>query len=129
MDLTDLAVDDSHLHKMAIKHTKHFRNTEKYMKHKTIFLSGLCLVGTMSIAQADHNSVWGPGQANMPNDIHNIRIDTMDDDVDFSELVSHGIGADTVNRYLDSEATVAAMDNGQGTDSDNGGGSGSGGGR
>ncbi|MBD3618776.1 MAG: hypothetical protein HUJ28_04830 [Chromatiales bacterium] len=63
-------------------------------------------------AMADHNSIWGEGTANMPNDIHNTRIDTMDDDGDtFAEFVRYGDGADSVNRFLDddSDSLVTAM--------------------
>lgn len=53
------------------------------------------------LAQADHNSVWGEGWASMPNDIHNTRIDTMDDDTDsFMDFVRMGAGADSENRFL-----------------------------
>ncbi|HDP89187.1 MAG TPA: hypothetical protein ENN42_04415 [Thioalkalivibrio sp.] len=68
-------------------------------------------------AMADHNSIWGEGTANMPNDIHNTRIDTMDDDSDaFLDFVQYGDGADSVNRFLDddSDSLVTAM--GGGTD-------------
>lgn len=55
-------------------------------------------------AIADHNSPWGAGWANMPNDIHNTRIDTRDEDPDlFVEFVSEGAGADSVNRFLTDE--------------------------
>lgn len=53
-------------------------------------------------AQADHNSVWGAGHANMPNDIHNSAIE--DDQDVFLDLVQQGGGADSVNRY-DTEDT------------------------
>lgn len=53
-----------------------------------------------SSAFADHNSVWGAGSANMPNDIHNSAIE--DDQDVFMDLVQYGDGADSVNRYDDS---------------------------
>ena len=68
-----------------------------------------------SAAMADHNSIWGEGTANMPNDIHNTRIDTMDDDGDaFADFVRNGDGADSVNRFLDddSDSLVASMGGG-----------------
>ena len=68
-----------------------------------------------SAAMADHNSIWGEGTANMPNDIHNTRIDTMDDDGDaFAEFVQYGDGADSVNRFLDddSDSLVVSMGGG-----------------
>ncbi len=52
-----------------------------------------------SSAYADHNSVWGAGSANMPNDIHNSAIE--DDQDVFMDLVQYGDGADSVNRYDD----------------------------
>jgi len=55
-------------------------------------------------AYADHNSVWGEGWANMPNDIHNTRIE--DDNETFLELVHQGGGADSVNRYSDDTTTT-----------------------
>jgi hypothetical protein len=54
------------------------------------------LFGAVS-AHADHNSIWGPGSANMPNDIHNSAIE--DDFETFIDLVQGGDGADSVNRY------------------------------
>ncbi len=59
-------------------------------------------------ALADHNSVWGEGWANMPNDIHNTRLDTMDDNDDFVEFVRMGSGAQSVNRFaIDSDTRVS----------------------
>ena len=63
-----------------------------------------------SSAFADHNSVWGEGWANMPNDIHNTRIE--DDDLTFFELVLMGGGADSVNRYDDGTSTTGNSDAG-----------------
>ncbi|MDY6981108.1 MAG: hypothetical protein SV201_14625 [Pseudomonadota bacterium] len=62
-----------------------------------------------SAAYADHNSVWGAGTANMPNDIHNTRIE--DDNDTFLELVQQGGGADSVNRY-DTDSTTTTMGSG-----------------
>jgi len=53
-----------------------------------------------SAAYADHNSVWGEGWANMPNDIHNTRIETLDvedGNTIFTDFVREGGGADSVN--------------------------------
>ena len=61
-------------------------------------------------ALADHNSVWGAGFANMPNDIHNTRIE--DDDETFFDLVLMGDGADSVNRYDDGTDTTGSSDTG-----------------
>ena len=56
---------------------------------------------TAVAAQADHNSVWGEGWANMPNDIHDTRIDTMDDETDsFIDFVRMGSGAGNDNPSL-----------------------------
>lgn len=58
-------------------------------------------------SHADHNSVWGEGWANMPNDIHNTRIDTLDgDNSTFQDFVRNGAGADSVNRYA-TDSTLA----------------------
>jgi len=53
-------------------------------------------------ALADHNSPHGAGWANMPNDIHNTRIEDGLSGTEFRDFVRQGAGADTVNRYLDS---------------------------
>lgn len=56
-----------------------------------VFILGITAVATV---QADHNSVWGEGWANMPNDIHDTRIDTLDDDTDsFIDFVRTGSGS------------------------------------
>lgn len=60
-----------------------------------------------SSAYADHNSVWGAGFANMPNDIHNSAIE--DDQDVFMDLVQYGDGADSVNRYDDSTDDTTTM--------------------
>lgn len=52
---------------------------------------------------ADHASPWGAGWANMPNDIHNTRLDTLGDTATFTDFVRYGDGADSVNRYLDDD--------------------------
>ena len=58
-------------------------------------------------ALADHNSPHGAGWANMPNDIHNTRIEDDLSGTEFADFVRQGAGADTVNRYLDSTATLS----------------------
>jgi len=65
-------------------------------------LAAVLLGGT---ASADHNSRWGEGWANMPNDIHNTRIETRGDSAAFRDLVRYGNGADSDNRFSTSEAT------------------------
>ncbi len=59
-----------------------------------------------SSAYADHNSIWGAGSANMPNDIHNSAIE--DDQDVFLDLVQYGDGADSVNRYDDSTTDMGS---------------------
>lgn len=56
-------------------------------------------------AMADHNSPNGSGWANMPNDIHNTRIEDGLSGTEFRDFVAKGAGADTVNRYLDRSTT------------------------
>lgn len=58
-------------------------------------------IAAVSTVQADHNSPWGEGWANMPNDIHNTRVDTRDEDTEaFIDFVRMGSGADSENVYL-----------------------------
>ena len=63
---------------------------------------------TASPALADHNSKNGEGWANMPNDIHNTRIETKeaDDNEAFRDFVKYGEGSESVNRF-DSDDTTA----------------------
>lgn len=71
------------------------------MKIRTLLAT--CITGGMlatSTAFADHNSVWGEGWANMPNDIHNTRIETLDvedGNTMFTDFVREGGGADSEN--------------------------------
>ncbi len=76
------------------------------MMTKHLFIAALLTGGIAAAtpALADHNSIWGPGTANMPNDIHNTRIE--DDNETFLELVQQGGGADSVNRYDDGTDTT-----------------------
>ena len=53
-------------------------------------------------ALADHDSHNGAGWANMPNDIHNTRIEDGLSGTEFRDFVAKGAGADTANRYPDS---------------------------
>jgi len=61
-----------------------------------------------SPAIADHNSKEGEGWANMPNDIHNTRVETLEtrDNEAFREFVKYGEGSESVNRF-DSDDTTA----------------------
>jgi len=84
----------------------------------TIF--GLSFIAAAAAANADHNSIWGEGLANMPNDIHNTRIETMDDETDdFMDFVRMGSGSDSINDADD-------IDAGSGSSTSMGGGSQSG---
>lgn len=46
-------------------------------------------------AMADHNSIWGEGWANMPNDIHDTRVDTLGDTEAFQDAMDDLTGPDT----------------------------------
>lgn len=54
-------------------------------------------------AAADHNSKNGAGWANMPNDIHNTRVETLEtnDNEAFRDFVKYGEGSETVNSESD----------------------------
>jgi hypothetical protein len=77
-------------------------------------ISLFVLLGTVVAdpTMADHNSVWGAGKANMPNDIHNTRIEEANAGLMTSEewrdFVSKGAGAATENRYLDTDGDGVA---------------------
>ena len=60
---------------------------------------------------ADHNSPNGEGWANMPNDIHNTRIETRetDDNEAFRDFVKYGEGADSVNRFATDDSSAAGV--------------------
>lgn len=61
--------------------------------------AGLLAISTA--ATADHNSKNGEGTANMPNDIHNTRVETLenDDNEAFKDFVRYGDGSESVNRF------------------------------
>lgn len=78
------------------------------MKHTAHALVLGSLAALLSVsALADHNSPNGSGWANMPNDVHNTRIEDGLSGTEFSDFVRQGAGAATVNRYLDSATTVS----------------------
>ena len=85
---------------------------------KITFIKSTALVALISTAafapyaSADHNSVWGDGWANMPNDIHNTRLDPTVSDTEFMEFVSGGAGAESVNRYADDEDATTSTGGG-----------------
>ena len=79
------------------------------MKARFLVLStAAALAFGASPALADHNSKNGEGWANMPNDIHNTRIETKeaDDNEAFREFVKYGDASDSENRF-DSDDTTA----------------------
>jgi len=63
-----------------------------------ILLRGIVITAAACLpaaVHADHMSVWGPGWANMPNDIHNTRIDTDSDGVADYAVYSLSLMEDT----------------------------------
>ena len=81
------------------------------MKRSLIPLSIVCgALAASSAALADHNSKNGEGWANMPNDIHNTRIETReaDDNEAFRDFVKYGEGSTSENRF-ESDETVPAQ--------------------
>jgi hypothetical protein len=81
------------------------------MKRSLIPLSILCgALAASGTALADHNSKNGEGWANMPNDIHNMRIETKeaDDNEAFKDFVKYGEGSTSENRFA-SDDTVPAQ--------------------
>lgn len=75
---------------------------------RTTFLKAFVVATAafLTTAQADHMSPWEAGWANMPNDIHNTRLDTRGETSAFLEFIRYGEGADSVNRFLLEEAAV-----------------------
>jgi hypothetical protein len=62
------------------------------------------------VALADHNSRWGEGWANMPNDVHNTRIETRGDNEAFRDFVRYGNGAESENRFDTRDRGSARLD-------------------
>jgi hypothetical protein len=75
----------------------------------TLVLGAVLATFFSATAMADHNSVHGAGWANMPNDIHNTRIEDDLSNTEFRDFVRQGAGADSVNRYLDTTTSVRGM--------------------
>ena len=73
-----------------------------------VFSAATALVIGASPAIADHNGKNGEGWANMPNDIHNTRMETMEanDNEAFREFVQYGEGSDSINRFADDDTTA-----------------------
>ena len=78
----------------------------------TVFACGLIAMA----AQADHNSIWNEGWANMPNDIHNARVETMDEDTaTFVDYVRMGSGSEAANPDMTGSDAVGGSDPGGGS--------------
>ncbi|MGB5626565.1 MAG: hypothetical protein WBM61_12580 [Woeseiaceae bacterium] len=76
------------------------------MNSKLISLTlASALLAAAGTSVADHNSKNGEGTANMPNDIHNTRVETMEsnDNEAFRDFVKYGEGSKTVNRFESEE--------------------------
>ena len=67
----------------------------KSRRFKHTLLAGLTSLSAASPAFADHMSIWGEGWANMPNEIHNLRIEYKDDNEAFLSEIQYGDGAVT----------------------------------
>jgi hypothetical protein len=78
----------------------------KQIAHALVLGSLAALVSVSALA--DHNSPNGSGWANMPNDVHNTRIEDGLSGTEFADFVRQGAGADTVNRYLDSSTLTGS---------------------
>lgn len=80
---------------------------------KTMLLRGIIVAAAACLptaAFADHMSPYGEGWANMPNDIHNTRLETrIFENETFLLFVMFGEGADSTNRFL-VEETAAVED-------------------
>lgn len=79
------------------------------MKRTALIAAALTTFAAVPAAMADHNSQDGMGSANMPNDIHNVRLDVRLNDADnsyFTDFVQYGDGADVENRCLDDDPTT-----------------------
>jgi hypothetical protein len=63
-------------------------------KEYALFAS-MAILAMSSAAQADHMSIWGEGWANMPNEIHNLRMEYKDDNEAFLSEIQYGAGAVT----------------------------------
>ena len=81
------------------------------IKQFVLASSAVVLCGAATLASADHNSIWGEGWANMPNDIHNTRIETLNsrDQAAFRDFVRYGNGATSTNRFLSDSPSRRAM--------------------
>lgn len=90
------------------------------MKIRSMLTAGLLMLSAGVVA--DHNSPMGEGWANMPNDVHNTRVETRGDNQAFRDFVKQGNGAATVNRFSDTTAATSQGGRGRGADAGQGGG-------
>jgi hypothetical protein len=84
------------------------------MKLKVATSAAVTLIlAAAGTAFADHNSKNGEGWANMPNDIHNTRIETREanDNEAFRDFVKYGEGSRTENRFATDSTTPAQSGN------------------
>ena len=84
------------------------------MKRSLLAAAVLLMFTSAPVVMADHNSPHGMCWANMPNNIHNVRLETRDDipgqDEDFLTFVQGGAGADVPNECLEGDATPMESD-------------------
>ena len=73
----------------------------KIITMKALTLAGIVVTALSGNVMADHNSPFGAGWANMPNDIHNTVTEDSLRGTAFRDFISRGAGADSVNRYSD----------------------------
>lgn len=79
------------------------------MKRSLLASTVLVMLASAPVAMADHMSPDGIGTANMPNDIHNTRLDIRISEAPnecFVALVQSGDLADSVNRCEDDDSCV-----------------------
>jgi len=64
------------------------------MKFSKLIANGVLIagLGAGSAAFADHMSPWGEDWANMPNDTHDTRIDTLDDEEAWLDYIGASSG-------------------------------------
>lgn len=87
------------------------------MKTRLIALSvATALVTAAAPTFADHPSKNGEGTANMPNDIHNTRVETREanDNDAFRDFVKYGEGSKVPNRFESDETTAPKAQEKQG---------------
>jgi len=71
------------------------------MKRTVLLTTALLAFAAVPGVMADHMSPYGIGWADMPNDIHNTRLETRDEEDGnelFQDFVQGGEGATSINR-------------------------------